>query len=78
MLRQTDKKNKFFLYFVMLCMLTTISNKNFKDKKKSIIQIKNIEVSGLSKKNNISIIDDLIFAFKNIFMIMKKNYKSFK
>ena len=68
--RISDKKSKLFLYFVMLCMLTTISNKNFTDKKKSIIQIKNIEVSGLSKKNNISIIDDLNYLLsQNIFMI---------
>ena len=70
MLRQIDKKNKLFLYFIMLCMLTTISNKNFTDKKNSIIKIKNIEVSGLSKKNNISIIVDLNYLLsQNIFMI---------
>ena len=70
MLRQTDKKNKFFLYLIILCMLTTISNKNFTDKKNSIIQIKNIEVSGLSKKNNISIIGDLNYLLsQNILMI---------
>ena len=70
MLRQIDKKSKLFLYFVMLCMLSTISNKNLTDKKNSIIQIKNIEVSGLSKKNNISIIGDLNYLLsQNIFMI---------
>ena len=70
MLRQTDKKNKFFLYLIILCMLTTISNKNFIDKKKSITQIKNIKVSGLSKKNNLSIIADLNYLLsQNIFMI---------
>ncbi len=70
MLRQTDKKNKFFLYLIILCMLTTISNKNFTDKKNSIIQIKNIKVSGLSKKNNLSIIADLNYLLsQNIFMI---------
>ena len=51
-------------------MLTTISNKNFIDKKKSITQIKNIKVSGLSKKNNLSIISDLNYLLsQNIFMI---------
>jgi len=72
MLQQTDNKNKLSLYFLILIMLTTVSNKNFIDKKNSILKIKNIHVSGLSTEDNLLVLNDLnSLLSQNIFFIDK-------
>jgi cell division protein FtsQ len=53
-------------------MLTTVSNKNFIDKKNSILKIKNIHVSGLSTEDNLLVLNDLnSLLSQNIFFIDK-------
>ena len=82
MLQSTGKKKIFLFYIIIFIFLSTQITKNYKGKKNSIIRIKNIEVIGLSEKNNYQISEELkpllfhniLFVKKEVFeQILKKN-----
>ena len=79
MLQLIDRRTKFFLYFVLFLLLSTQiqKNKDNKDNKNNLnINLINIEVTGLSKKNNIEVYESLKFLLKkNIFLIDKKDFQ---
>ena len=75
MLQLIDKKKKLFFYLILFILLSTQITINQKDQKNSIIKLKQIEVFGLSDKNNIKISESLnSFLFKNIFLINKNDF----
>ncbi len=51
--QSTDKKKKYFLYFIIFLLLSTINNLSLIRSKELLSKIKTIEVIGL--KNNITI-----------------------
>jgi len=76
MLQLIDKKNRVFLYFVILILLSSINNKDFLNDKRSILLINNINVTGLSNEENIKVAQSLSsFLNKNIFFINKEDIK---
>ena len=67
-----DKKNKIYLYLVIFFLFTTISNLQVYNSNLFKFSPKDIKVSGLSKKNNLSIVQELKkIQVKNIFFIQK-------
>ncbi len=78
MLQLIDRKNRVFLYFVILILLSSINNKNFLNDKRSFLLINNINVTGLSNEENIKVAKSLSsFLNKNIFFINKEDIKKF-
>ncbi len=76
MLQLIDRKNRVFLYFVILILLSSINNKNFLNDKRSFLLINNINVTGLSNEENIKVAKSLSsFLNKNIFFINKEDIK---
>ncbi len=53
--QSTDKKNKYFLYFTIFLLLSTINNLSLIRSKELLSNIKTIEVSGLKNNLNLSI-----------------------
>ena len=69
-----DKKNKIYLYLVIFFLFTTISNLQISNSNLFKFSPKDIKVSGLSEKNNLSIVQELKkIQVKNIFFIQKDN-----
>ena len=67
-----DKKNKIYIYLVIFFLFTTISNLQISNSNLFKFSPKDIKVSGLSKKNNLSIVQELKkIQLKNIFFIQK-------
>ncbi len=67
-----DKKNKIYLYLVIFFLFTTISNLQVYNSNLFKFGSKDIKVSGLSEKNNLSIVQELKkIQVKNIFFIQK-------
>ena len=67
-----DKKNKIYLYLVIFFLFTTISNLQVYNSNLFKFGPKDIKVSGLSEKNNLSIVQELKkIQVKNIFFIQK-------
>ena len=67
-----DKKNKIYLYLVIFFLFTTISNLQVYNSNLFKFSPKDIKVSGLSEKNNLSIVQELKkIQVKNIFFIQK-------
>ena len=67
-----DKKNKIYIYLVVFFLFTTISNLQISNSNLFKFSSKDIKVSGLSKKNNLSIVQELKkIQVKNIFFIQK-------
>jgi cell division septal protein FtsQ len=74
MLQLRDKKNRLFFYAVLLILLSTINISYNKSQNQSILAIKIINVSGLSKLDNLKIQETLNPIFlKNIFFIKKES-----
>ena len=90
--QSTDKKKKYFLYFIIFLSLSTINNLSLIRSKELLSNIKTIEVSGLKNNLNLSIKKNFEFLLNNnIFQIDKEllinkldlynylqNYKVFK
>ena len=90
--QSTDKKKKYFLYFAIFLLLSTINNLSLIRNKELLSNIKTIEVSGLKNNLNLSIKKNFEFLLnKNIFQINEEilinkldlynylqNYKVFK
>ena len=67
-----DKKNKIYIYLVIFFLFTTISNLQISNSNLFKFSPKDIKVSGLSEKNNLSIVQELKkIQVKNIFFIQK-------
>jgi cell division protein FtsQ len=67
-----DKKNKIYIYLVIFFLFTTISNLQISNSNLFKFSFKDIKVSGLSEKNNLSIVQELKkIQLKNIFFIKK-------
>ena len=72
---QSNGKKKLFLYFIIFILLSTISNKSINNQDISFFEISNINVSGLSNKNNLKVKNDLSkILLKNIFLINKDSF----
>ena len=54
-----DKKNKIYIYLVIFFLFTTISNLQIYNSNLFKFSFKDIKVSGLSEKNNLSIVQEL-------------------
>ena len=68
--QSTDKKKKYFLYFAIFLLLSTINNLSLIRGKELLSNIKTIEVSGLKNNLNLSIKKNFEFLLnKNIFQI---------
>ena len=72
---QSNGKKKLFLYFIIFILLSTINNKSINNQDISFFEINNINVSGLSNKNNLKVKNDLSkILLKNIFLINKDSF----
>ena len=73
MLQSIDKKNRIFIYLLILVILSTTNHKSI-EPKKSFNRINKIKVSGLSENNNIKITEKLKQSLsKNIFFLKSEN-----
>jgi len=72
----TDKKNKIIIYLLFLFILSTTSAKFINDQNKLSSSISKINISGLSERKNLEILDNLNnFLHKSIFIINKDEIK---
>ena len=78
MLQQIDKKQKLFIYFFWLLLLTTFNNLSLINFEYLKLKINQIKVSGLNVENNLKISEDFNKSLyqKNIFLISKDNFVS--
>ena len=77
MLQLIDKKNKIFIYLILLFILSTISNKALQFNNNSPTLISKIIVTGLSKNNNLKVEKKMNYFFnENIFFLRKEKIKS--
>jgi hypothetical protein len=68
--QSTDKKKKYFLYFLIFLLLSTINNLSLIRSKELLSDVKTIEVSGLKNNLNTSIKKNFEFLLNNnIFQI---------
>ena len=66
------KKNKIYIYLIIFFLFSTISNLRINNSNLFKFSFKDIKVSGLSEKNNLSIVQELKkIQLKNIFFIKK-------
>tara|TARA_B100001029_G_scaffold79567_1_gene65229 strand:+ start:2124 stop:2810 length:687 start_codon:yes stop_codon:yes gene_type:complete len=69
---QIGKKNKIYIYLIIFFLFTTITNLQISNSNLFKFSFKDIKVSGLSEKNNFSILQELKkIQLKNIFFIQK-------
>jgi len=70
--QSTDKKNKIIIYLLFLFILSTTSAKFINDQNKLSSSISKINITGLSEKKNLDILNNLNnFFYKSIFIINK-------
>ena len=75
--QSTDKKKKYFLYFIIFLLLSTINNLSLIRSKELLSNIKTIEVSGLKNNLNTSIKKNFEFLLNNnIFQIDQELLKN--
>jgi cell division protein FtsQ len=68
--QSTGKKNKIIIYLLFLFILSTNSSKFINDQKKLSLSISKIDITGLSEKKNLEILDNLSnLLYKSIFVI---------
>ena len=66
------KKNKVYIYLILFFLFTTISNLQVSNSNLFKFSLKDIKISGLSEKNNLSVVQELKkIQTKNIFFIQK-------
>jgi cell division protein FtsQ len=71
-----DKKNKIILYLIFLLILSTTSGKFTKYHNGYYSKINQVNIDGLSKKDNSKIYNELDYLFyKNILLVEKKEIK---
>ena len=70
------KKNKIIIYLLFLFILSTTSAKFINDQKKLSSSITKINITGLSERKNLEILDNLNnFLYESIFVISKDKIK---
>ena len=70
--QSTSKKNKIIIYLLFLFILSTTSTKLINDQSKLSSSISKINITGLSERKNLEILDNLnYFLNRNIFFINK-------
>jgi len=70
--QSTGKKNKIIIYLLFLFILSTISGKFKNDQNKLSSSISKINITGLSERKNLEILNNLNnFLYKSIFVINK-------
>ena len=75
--QSTDKKKKYFLYFLIFLLLSTINNLSLIRSKELLSNVKTIEVSGLKNNLNMSIKKNFEFLLNNnIFQIDQELLKN--
>ncbi len=71
--QKIDKKNKIYIYLFIFFLLSTINNQKIVNSKFFKFNVNQIEVSGLSEKNNLLISNEIKKIFLgNIFLIKKE------
>ena len=74
--QSTDKKNKIIIYLLFLLILSTTSAKLINDQNKLTSSINKINITGLSKRKNLEILNNLNnILYKSIFVISKDEIK---
>ena len=75
--QSTGKKNKIIIYLLFLLILSTISTKFINDQNKLSSSISKINITGLSKRKNLEILNNLNnLLYKSIFVINKERIKT--
>ena len=75
--QSTDKKKKYFLYFLIFLLLSTINNLSLIRSKELLSNVKTIEVRGLKNHLNMSIKKNFEFLLNNnIFQIDQELLKN--
>jgi len=76
MLQSTGKKNKVIIYLLFLFILSTTSTNFINDQKKLSSSISKINITGLSERKNLEILNNLNnLLYKSIFVINKDEIK---
>ena len=74
--QSTSKKNKILIYLLFLFILSTTSAKLINDQNKLSSSISKINITGLSERKNLEILNNLNnFLYKSIFAINKDEIK---
>ena len=74
--QSTSKKNKILIYLFFLLILSTTSAKLINDKNTLSSSINKINITGLSERKNLEILNNLNnFLYKSIFVINKDEIK---
>ena len=72
-----DKKNKIIIYLLFLFILSTINPKLIKDQNKLSSLVSKINITGLSERKNLEILNNLnTFLYKSIFVINEDEIKN--
>ena len=75
MLQLIDRKLKIFFYLILFLLLSTQITKDKDIEISFITNLNNLEVIGLSEKNNLKVYQSLKFLLtKNIFFINKNEF----
>ena len=75
--QSTGKKNKIIIYLLFLFILSTTSTKLMNDQNKPSSSISIIDITGLSEKKNLEILNNLNnFLYKSIFVISKDEIRT--
>lgn len=73
MLQKIDKKNKVYIYLFIFFLLSTLNNIHFTNSHFLKFNVDNIQVSGLSEKNNLQTTKEIKkILFENIFLVEKE------
>ena len=73
MLQKIDKKNKVYIYLFIYFLLSTLNNIHFTNSHFFKFNVDNIQVSGLSEKNNLQTTKEIKkILFENIFLVKKE------
>ena len=76
MQQSTDKKNKIIIYLLFWFILSTTSAKFINDQKALSSSVSKINITGLSEKKNLEILNNLNnFLYESIFVISKNEIK---
>jgi len=74
--QEIDKKNKIYFYIFLFILLTSINNNSFLKKINSLLKINNIEVKGLSERENNQLSNKFrLLLFKNILLVNNESFK---
>ena len=75
--QSTSKKNKILIYLLFLFILSTTSAKLINDQNKLSSSINKINITGLSERKNLEILNNLNnLLYKSIFVINKDEIKN--